>query len=225
MLLKLIGVVSVCFFTATMGLGYGLKMALPYLKRGISEGFKPSSVLVLGGSSALGAATIQLLRIASPGCKILATASPKHHSHLMRLGADLALDRHSTSLVADVKSSTDGSRGVDAIIDTVGAGSTERHVFDMFDGHGPRRYAQVWTGDEEVQAPQSVESVSFRSRDFLQLQGGEDIMLGLQSLLEAGRYELPLPVKRVGQGVQCLARGLELMRKGVSGEKLVVTIS
>jgi threonine dehydrogenase-like Zn-dependent dehydrogenase len=124
----------------------------------------------------------------------------------------------------DVKSATPGSRGVDAIIDTVGAGSTQRHIFEAFDTNGPKRYAQVWTGDEEIEVPSGVDSVMFRGRDMTKLQGGKNIMLTLQTLLEEGKYKLPLPVHKVGNGLDALGKGLELMRKGVSGEKLVVTI-
>jgi NADPH:quinone reductase-like Zn-dependent oxidoreductase len=202
-----------------------LKTALPFLKDGPTTGFKPSSILILGGSSALGAATIQLLRLAIPTCTILVTASPKHHSHITNtLGADGAFDRNSASLIEDVRSSSPGSRGVEAIIDAVGAGATERHIFQAFDSNGPKRYAQVWTGDDEIEVPSRVASVMFRGRDISQLQGGKNIMLSLQTLLEEDKYKLPLPVHKVGDGFEALERGLELMRKGVSGEKLVVSI-
>ena len=44
-----------------MALGIGLKTPLPFLEGGPTSGLQPSSVLILGGSSAVGAATIQLL--------------------------------------------------------------------------------------------------------------------------------------------------------------------
>ena len=49
-------------------------------------------------------------------------------------------------------------------------------------------------------------------------------MLALQTLLEENKYTLPLPVHRVGDGLDALEKGLRLMRKGVSGEKLVVSL-
>jgi len=132
------------------------------------------------------------------------------------------LDRNSTSLIADVKLASPGSRGVDAIIDTVGAGSTERHIFETFDPQGPKRYAQVWTGDDEIGVPSGVNSVMFRGRDLSQMPGGKNVMLALQTLLVEDKYKLPLPVKIVGIGFDGIEKGMELMRKGVSGEKLVV---
>lgn len=196
---------------------------MPFLKGGPTAGFSPASVLVLGASSALGAATVQLLRMAVPTCKILTTSSPKNHNHLTKtLGADAALDRSSTSLVDEVKAATPGSRGVDAIFDAVGAAATQMHIFEAFDKDGPRKYAQVWTGDDEIRAPHGVDSVMFRSRDRPQLQGGQNMMASLQILLENNEYKVPLPVRKLGNGLNALQEALDLMRKGVSGEKLVV---
>ncbi|KAJ6103998.1 hypothetical protein N7523_010318 [Penicillium sp. IBT 18751x] len=216
---------GVSYLTAMMALGIGLKTPLPFLKGGPTTGFKPSSVLILGGSSALGAATIQMLRLVAPGCLILATSSPKHHEYIRTvLGADGAFDRGSSSLIEDIKSGTPGSRGVDAIIDAVGAGATQRNVFDTFDPSGSKKYAQVWTGDEEIDVPSGVESILFRGRDLPSLPGNENIMESLHRLLEEKRYKLPLPVHTVGHGFEELERGLNMMRQGVSGQKLVVTV-
>lgn len=208
-------------------LGIGLKTPLPFLKDGpTTTGSEPSSVLILGGSSAVGAAVTRLLRLALPDCTILVISSPKHHSRIRSTlgGAGDVFGQYSTSLIADLKSASPGSRGVDAIVDAVGAGRTQRHIFDAFDPSGPKRYAQVWTGEEEIEVPGGVDSVMFRARDASLLQGGRNIMLALQTLLEEDKYKLPLPVHRVGDGFDALERGLDLMRKGVSGEKLVVTI-
>jgi threonine dehydrogenase-like Zn-dependent dehydrogenase len=215
----------VCYLTGIVGLGLGLGMGLPFLKDGPPAGFRPSSVLVIGGSSALGAAVIQLLRLAVPDCTILATSSMKHHSHITAtLGANKAIDRNSVSLATDVKLASPGSRGVDAIVDAVGAGRTERHIFEAFDPKGPKKYAQVWTGDDEIEVPGGVVSVMFRGRDLPQLQGAQNVFLALQALLEEEKYKLPLPVHKVGDGFDMLEIGLDIMRKGVSGEKLVVVV-
>lgn len=208
-----------------MGLGIGLTVPLPFVKDAPRIGCTPSYVLVLGGSSALGAAAIQLLRLAVPSCRILVTSSPKHHAHIAQyLGADEVFDRNSASLVADIRLSTAHGKGVDAILDTVGAATSASQIFDTLSLDGQRRYAQVWTGEDEIRVPDGVESVLFRSRDFGQLEGGGNIMDGLQTLLAEGKYKLPLPVRNVGTGLEGLNHGLDLMRNGVSGEKLVVSL-
>jgi hypothetical protein len=56
------------------------------------------------------------------------------------------------------------------------------------------------------------------------MQGVKSVMVALQILLKEEKYKLPLPVHRLGVGFDALEKGLELMRKGVSGEKLVVTV-
>lgn len=207
-----------------MALGVGLNCSLPFLQNGPTTGFAPSSALILGGSSALGAATIQLLRLSLPNCKILATSSPKHHSHLKKLDVDQPFPRDSPSLIADIKSATEESRGVDTIIDVVGAGRTQTSIFEAFDQRGPKRYAQVWTGDEEIKVPEGVDSILFRSRDLARIQGHENVMRALQDLLREDIYKLPLPVRVVGDGLEGLKQGLDIMRGGVSGEKLVVNL-
>jgi NADPH:quinone reductase-like Zn-dependent oxidoreductase len=204
----------------------GLKMPLPFLKDGPRSGYSPSSVLILGGSSAVGASAIQLLRLALPSCRILATSSPKHHRHLTEtLGADVAIDRSSASLAEEVKAETEGASGVEAILDVVGAGAKQRDIFNALDPAGPRRYAQVWTGDDEIKAPDGVESVLFRSRQLPELPGGMNALQALRRLMEEGKYRLPVPVHNVGAGLEGLTKGLDLIRQGVSGEKLVVTMS
>lgn len=208
-----------------MALGIGLKTPLHFLEGGDTTGFNPRSVLILGGSSAVGAATIQLLRLAVPSCKILTTSSLRHHTYIKdTLGADSVINRASDSLLKDVKSQTPECRGVDAIIDAVGAGGVQRHVFETLDDQGPKKYAQVWTGDKEIEVPSGIESVLFRGRDLSKLHGNENIMRSLERLLEEEEYKLPLPVHEVGYGFDKLERGLDLMRQGVSGEKLVVSV-
>lgn len=208
-----------------MAIGIGLKTPLPFLRGGPNLGLQPSSVLILGGSSAVGAATIQLLHLAVPECKILATSSPRHHNHIKNyLGADDVIDRNSSSLPLDAKQATPGSQGVDAIIDVVGAGRTQRDIFEVLDPNGAKIYAQVWTGDEQIDAPDGVNSIMFRGRDLPQLPGNQNIVHSLAQLLEDEKYRLPLPVHHVGHGLSALEKALELMRHGVSGEKLVVSI-
>ncbi|KAJ5565482.1 hypothetical protein N7513_001724 [Penicillium frequentans] len=206
---------GVCYLTGIMALGIGLKSPLPFLRDGPISGLRPSSALILGGSSAVGSATIQLLRLAIPDCMILTTSSPRHHAHLTKyLNADYAFDRGSASLVTDVKSVTPGCRGVDVIIDVVGAGGMQPDIFNVLDNHGPQKYAQVWTGNDQIQAPSGVNSVMFRGRDLPQLSGNANIVPTLETLLREGRYKLPLPVRIVGRGLDGLEKGLGLMRQG-----------
>jgi NADPH:quinone reductase-like Zn-dependent oxidoreductase len=129
---------------------------------------------------------IQLLRLTVPDCTILATSSPKHHNHITALGADSALDRNAASLAKDAKSATKQSQGVDAIIDAVGAASTQRHILEAFDSSGPKRFAQVWTGGAGIEVPGGVDSTMFRVSALAQMQGRRNAMSALQALPTGG---------------------------------------
>ncbi|KAF9894792.1 hypothetical protein FE257_004413 [Aspergillus nanangensis] len=64
-------------------------------------------LLIWGGSSAVGCAAIQLAKEA--GCfPILTTASPKHHSTLMSLGATECFDYRDTNIVQKIRDSLGG---------------------------------------------------------------------------------------------------------------------
>jgi len=154
-----LSIFRVCYTPALISLGISLRTPLPFLPSGPRTGFNPSSVLILGGSSAVCAAAIQFLRLAIPEYTILVTALQKHHNHLSTLGPTMTLDRSPlpASLISDVKATTPCSFRVDAIIDTIGAGSTERWIFDALSEKGAKRYAQVWTGDEEIEVPEGVD--------------------------------------------------------------------
>lgn len=49
-------------------------------------------------------------------------------------------------------------------------------------------------------------------------------MTALAGLLSEGRYKLPNRVQNVGSRFEAIAKGLEVLKGGVSGTKLVVTV-
>lgn len=139
--------------TAAAAVTVGLKLPLPHLDpTGTSEDpLKP--VIVLGGSSGVGAAAIQFLRQALPDATILTTSSAQHHERLVALGATRAFER--SAEIADIKAATPGGAGVDAILDSVAAAASRGSIFDVLSSSGPKLYSQVMTG-QTVIAPGGV---------------------------------------------------------------------
>lgn len=187
-----------------------------------TEGQAPSSILVLGGSSATGAAAILLLRKAYPSLPILATSSVKHFARLQDLGATHVVDYKSPSVVADIKAASPGAAGVEAIIDCVSAGASQPDISDVLDPAGSKGYAAVVTGIT-IPVPEGVNKLDVSAWSMLDMQGGKQLIPSLTKLVEEGNYRVPLPVRVIGHGLGELSNVLDEVET-VSGEKVVVTL-
>jgi putative PIG3 family NAD(P)H quinone oxidoreductase len=81
--------------------------------------------LVHGGAGGIGTAAIQLA--AAYGARVFCTASAGKHERCRALGAQRAIDYRSQDFVEVVKEATEG-RGVDVILDNMGAKYLDRNV-------------------------------------------------------------------------------------------------
>lgn len=178
---------------------------------------------MLGGSSAVGGAAIQILRLALPSATILATSSAPHHDRLVALGATSCFERSAHDGPAAIVAASPGGKGVDAILDVVAAAASQPNVFDALSSDGPRVYSQVYTGDN-VQAPEGVNAAVSFGRQIFGEPGGLEAMSTLVRLIEEGKYKLPVKVEIVGKGFEAIPAGLDRLMKGVSGTKLVVSL-
>lgn len=177
---------------------------------------------MVGGSSATGAAAIQLLRVAYPSLPIVATSSTKHFERLRSLGATHTIDYKSDSVVADIKAVSPGAGGIDVIIDCVSAGVSQSDICDVLNTSGARKYAAVVT-DSPVTVPDNVEKLDVMASSMFDARGGRELIPSLTKLVEDGRYKVPLPVKVVGSGLEELPDVLNEVLIA-SGEKLVIML-
>jgi putative PIG3 family NAD(P)H quinone oxidoreductase len=83
------------------------------------------TVLIHGGGSGIGTFAIQLA--AARGARVLTTARAAKHSTLLDLGAEVTIDYSTDDFVAAVQTATAG-RGVDVVLDIIGASYLERNV-------------------------------------------------------------------------------------------------
>lgn len=213
---------SICFATAFCAIYDGLKVPLPFIKGTNSSGSPPESVLILGGSSSVGAAAIQLLRIAYPELPIFATSSLKYHAHLLSLGANKLFDYKSPSLTGEVKSASPGGNGVDAIIDCVGSARQQTNIYGAFSPAGSKVLSSVLTGPLFA-VPEGVLKRDVDAANLPKLEGGDMVIRSISELVESGVYKVPLPVKIVGKGLKEVPEAMDLV-KTVSGAKLIVTL-
>ena len=199
----------------------GLHIPLPHLDPAGGSALK--SVLVLGGSSGVGASAIQMLRMALPDATILATSSAAHHEHLRALGADKCFERSAQEDPSVIRAATPGGAGVDAILDSVAAGAGQPSVFGALDPNGPKLYSQPITG-QNPEVPEGVKASQVMGRQIFGAKGGVTALPALAELVQAGKFKLPVKVEVIGKGFDALDGGLTRLMRGTSGTKFVVAV-
>jgi NADPH2:quinone reductase len=91
-------------------------------------GLRPGqSVLVQGATSAAGLACVQMARFLGAGTIFGTTGSAEKLERLRDVGCDVPVDRSSEDVAGVVAAGTDG-RGVDVVIDVVGAGAAQENI-------------------------------------------------------------------------------------------------
>jgi NADPH:quinone reductase-like Zn-dependent oxidoreductase len=89
-------------------------------------------VLVLGASSGVGTAAIQIARLFQ--CRVIATAgNDEKIAKARELGADHAIDHYRQDIAAEVRRIT-GKRGVDVVVEHVGAATWEKSLGSLAAG-------------------------------------------------------------------------------------------
>jgi NADPH:quinone reductase-like Zn-dependent oxidoreductase len=137
--------------TAVLAIYGGLQSYLLFLPCLSTSGTPQVTILILGASSAAGAATIQLLRLPYPSLQILAPSSEEFHALLSPLKATAVFNHHSPNSVSEIKTAPPHNHGVDAIIDYVGAGGSQTYICKAVDPDRAKKYAFIITGlDLEV---------------------------------------------------------------------------
>lgn len=201
-----------------------LRIPIPdFLGASNAEGeAEPKSILVLGGSSVVGASAIQLLRLAYPSLPIFATSSPAHHGRLLSLGATKVFDYNTPTLVSDIKAASPDSRGIDIVFDVVGSGASQTDICDTLDPNGSKKYGALVTS-KTVSVPEGVTKFETGGWTLLGMPGGEQVIPALTQLVEDGKYQVPAEVKVVGHGLEQVPKVMDQVR-GVSGQKLIVTL-
>ncbi len=85
------------------------------------------SVLLHGGGGGVNTAAVQLVTALCPSSRIAVTASPAKIDRVRALGAHEVIDYHNADFAAVVRQLT-GRRGVDVILDHIGAAYLERNL-------------------------------------------------------------------------------------------------
>jgi aspyridone synthetase trans-acting enoyl reductase len=194
-------------------------------------------VLVYGGSTAMGAMALQMLRMS--GLIPVCTCSPRNFPMVKALGAAEAFDYHDPSCGDDIYKYTDGTLGYayDCITDiasmricykALGSGGGKYMGLDPFPlrAHTRRDVKPDWTITFTMfDKPLNLGRPFARPARPKDRAFAESWFGSTQLLVDTPGLIKPHPVDLGSGGLQGVVRGLARMRKGdVSGIKLVYTL-
>ena len=117
-------------YTTSLCLYHVLKLPSPLAPRKVTD--EPIDLLIWGGASSVGQASIQLAHLA--GLRVIATASPASFELVQKLGADVVLDYADESTPSKIKALTNGK--LKYAVDCVSEKSTMKQISTCFGGAG-----------------------------------------------------------------------------------------
>ncbi|KAK4496688.1 hypothetical protein PRZ48_012670 [Zasmidium cellare] len=177
-------------------------------------------VLIWGGASSVGSNAIQLAVAA--GYTVVTTASAKNFAYVNSLGAEVVVDYNAPTAIQDVAKALTGKNVVGAL-DCIGGPATKQTATAIKDVDGVRKVITSKPAEEDM-----IEGVEVHFVDgahFGQDGVAEKIYGGfLGEALEKGSY-VPAPEPLiVGHGLEKVQEGVDLVLKGMSARKAVVTL-
>lgn len=214
------------FATAACCLYLDLKLQRPPIAP-IKETHKDEGLLIWGGASSVGSAAIQLAK--NSGFKVFVAASKKHEGLLKDLGAYQVFDYHDADVAEKIaKAAKEAGVKIKMGVDAVAAGDTMKLAADtLIASGGGGRLVMTLPWPDKHQKPEGIALLycgAYRlgtdSAEFGEWFFNEY----LQGTLENGSVVPAPPVEIVEGGIQATQKVWDLLKKGVSGTKLVIEV-
>ncbi|KAL2012852.1 hypothetical protein VTN00DRAFT_377 [Thermoascus crustaceus] len=153
------------------------------------------TLLVWGGSSSVGSNAIQLA--VAVGYEVISTASPKNFLYAKKLGASQVLDYHSEMIVDELVEAFKGQKAA----------------------------ALANPPPKDLVLPEGVSTKFIFASDLKDNEVSQAIYVDfLPKALAAGTYTCAPDPEVVGKGLENIQPALEILKKGVSAKKLVVSL-
>jgi NADPH:quinone reductase-like Zn-dependent oxidoreductase len=175
------------------------------------------TIIVYGGSAAVGAATTQLAVAA--GIKVIAITSDRNASFSKTCGAANVYDYKDPSFVEKVIAAAKASEGFVGIVDAVCSPETYANDLAILEALGGGHLACVHPPPEKV--PENVKAGMIFAVNDAATPVWRDYVT---PALEAGKLKCLPPPLVVGKGLEFIQTALERCGAGVSATKVVVEI-
>jgi len=206
--------------------GYGLYgrdyLKAPYPSLKTEETGK--SILIWGGSSSVGSAAIQLA--AASGLHVITTASKKNHDFCGSLGANAVFDHNAKDVDEQILNMVN-NRTLIGVFDAIGKPESRGPIYSILEQLEGGFIASVSALPEGESPPKNVVDKLLTTPWILQADKAAAEKLWrefLPAALEKGIIKPAPPAKVIGKGLEMIQEGINLLKKGVSGQKIVVEI-
>ena len=177
------------------------------------------TVLIWGGSTSVGSNAIQLAVAA--GYEVFTTASPKNHDYVKKLGASQAFDYKSETVVADLIDAFKGKTSAGALAIGDGSANPSAEIVDKSEGKKFVALANPPTGN----LPSGVGSKFIFGSDLKDNEVGPAVWVDfLPKALESGSFTVAPDAEVFGKGLESIQDGMDLLSKGVSAKKGVISL-
>ncbi|KAI9733835.1 MAG: hypothetical protein M1818_007102 [Claussenomyces sp. TS43310] len=178
------------------------------------------TLLIWGGASSVGSNAIQLAVAA--GYEVVTTASPKNFEYVKKLGASQAFDYHSSTVGDDLLNALKG-KTIAGALDCIGGPAWTLCTDIVHKSAGDKFVSTTKRGFPDP--PEGVTMKSVFGTTIKDNQVGKAVYEDfLPKALKAGTF-VPAPEPLVaGKGLESVQGAVDLLRKGVSARKVVVSL-
>ncbi len=183
-------------------------------------------MLVWGGASSIGSAAVQVARLM--GFQIYVTASEKHHGYLKGLGASTVFEYRAEDVVERiVRAAKEDGVTVRMGFDAVGQLESCLQILKELKGDGTAMLAEAVPLSADSMKLEGVET-RFVAAPLDENERSEFFhfvfRIWLKEKLESGEFVPSPKIQVVAGGLEAAQEALNVLKKGVSGMKLVLEV-
>jgi NADPH:quinone reductase-like Zn-dependent oxidoreductase len=186
------------------------------------QGGKGKTVLIWGASSSVGSCGVQLA--AAAGYEVIAVASEKNHPLVKSLGAKQAFDQSDSNIVDNIVAVLKDKTCVGAF-DAISKKETLNVLCDILHESGARKFvASVAPGAESLAKNDVTIKNNLHCAHGTSHVNKHIWRVFLEPALASGAFLYKPQADIVGNGLEDVQKGCDLLAQGVSAKKLVIAL-